>query len=176
METTSSQSQWENGVTSRILKSTKTHGWRNKILASQISKEEISSELINTDGFSSEWHEKLKEDLTPILLKTFNWVLTKGKTPASWKEAIILVVPKGNKDKLDQTEQFVCLFWVHINYLFQLLQDLTFSRINEYGSTNLQTQNLSHSIPTVKPELYFQEWDKNSSQIYVGREEAKNKI
>ena len=76
----------------------------NEILASLISKEEIYSDISRlkanispgADGFGSEWFKKLKEVLTP-----FNWVLTKGETPASWKEAIISVIPKGNKDKLD---------------------------------------------------------------------------
>ncbi len=39
--------------------------------------------------------------MTPFLLKTFNWALAKGETPASWKEAIISVIPKGSKDRLD---------------------------------------------------------------------------
>ena len=81
----------------------------NKLLASQITKEEVHSAITRlkankspgADGFSSEWYKNLKEVLTPILLKTFNWVLSKGETPASWKEAIISVIPKGNKDKLD---------------------------------------------------------------------------
>ena len=81
----------------------------NKALASQITKEEIHSAIARlkankspgTDGFSSEWYKSLREVLTPILLKTFNWVLTKGETPASWREAVISVIPKGDKDKLD---------------------------------------------------------------------------
>lgn len=81
----------------------------NKALTSQITKEEIYSAIARlkankspgADGFSSEWYKTLKEALTPILLKTFNWVLATGETPASWKEAIISVIPKGSKDKLD---------------------------------------------------------------------------
>lgn len=82
---------------------------QNKALISQITKEEIYSAIARlkankspgTDGFTSEWYKSLKEALTPILLRTFNWVLTKGETPASWNEAIISVIPKGGKDKLD---------------------------------------------------------------------------
>lgn len=69
----------------------------NKALASQMTKEEIHSAITRlkankspgTDGFSLEWYKRLKEDLTPILLKAVIWVLTNGENPASWKEAIV---------------------------------------------------------------------------------------
>lgn len=41
----------------------------------------------------------LKRSLSPLLLRTFNWVLQTDEIPSSWHEAFILVIPKENKDK-----------------------------------------------------------------------------
>ena len=81
----------------------------NKTLMAQITKEEIQfaigrlkvNKTPGTDGFTAEWYKKLREALTTVLLKTFNWVLTKGEAPSSWKQAIISIIPKEGKDKLE---------------------------------------------------------------------------
>lgn len=39
--------------------------------------------------------------LTPKLKDTFNHVLKTGITPPSWREAVISLIPKEGKDKLD---------------------------------------------------------------------------
>lgn len=52
-----------------------------------------------SDGFTAEWYKCLKPRLTSLLLGTFNWVLQKGETPPSWREAIISVIPKKGKDR-----------------------------------------------------------------------------
>lgn len=82
---------------------------QNSVLKLPISAEELSSAINRlksgkspgSDGFTSAWYKCLKEPLIPILLKTFNWVIQKGEISASWKEAIISIIPKGGKDKLD---------------------------------------------------------------------------
>lgn len=43
----------------------------------------------------------MKEQLVSTLVKTFNWVLEKKTRPPSWNEAIISIIPKENKDKLE---------------------------------------------------------------------------
>lgn len=54
-----------------------------------------------SDGFTSEWYKTIKDILSPVLLRTFNWVLKKKEIPASGRYAIISVIPKDGKEKLD---------------------------------------------------------------------------
>ncbi|XP_062396829.1 LINE-1 retrotransposable element ORF2 protein isoform X1 [Sardina pilchardus] len=82
---------------------------QNSALKLPISEGELASAITRlktskspgADGFTSEWYKGLREALTPILLKTFNWVFKKGEIPNSWREATISVIPKGGKDKLN---------------------------------------------------------------------------
>lgn len=82
---------------------------QNSILKLPISIEELTSAITRlkankspgADGFTSEWYKNLKEPLIPILLKTFNWVMERGEIPPSWTEAIISVIPKAGRDKLN---------------------------------------------------------------------------
>lgn len=51
------------------------------------------------DGYTTEWYKSLKEDLCPVLLNTFNWIIQNGEIPPSWRDAVISVIPKEGKDK-----------------------------------------------------------------------------
>ena len=50
------------------------------------------------DGFTAEFHQKPREELTPILLKLFQKIAGEDKLPNSFYEATITMTPKPDKD------------------------------------------------------------------------------
>ena len=50
------------------------------------------------DGFTGEFYQKFREELTSILLKIFQILAEEGKHPNSFYEATITLIPKPDKN------------------------------------------------------------------------------
>ena len=74
------------------------------------------------DGFTDEFSQTFREELTPILLKLFQNIAEGGKFPKSFDKATITLIPKPDKD-VTKKENYrpIPLMTIHAEILNKIL-------------------------------------------------------
>ena len=63
------------------------------------------------DSFTAEFYQKLREELTPIILKLFQKIPEEGKLPNSFYEATITLIRKPDKDATQKKKTIGQYHW-----------------------------------------------------------------
>lgn len=117
-------------------------------LVSPITQDEISdiiksvknNKTPDPDGYPIEIYKMFLTQLTPILVKTFNYILSVVSIPDTWKEATIVTIPKPGKDSsLPASFRSIEL----LNQDYKILTAIMANRLNRIISNYIGPEQMS---------------------------------